>query len=194
MSRPLAALSLFLALVSVAALRLAAPSVVTAGDPCYHGFEMPARAVAATTEVKLMPCAFAPTVTRIPVGGTVTFSNGSGFVHLVTGANQEWGDRDMELGPNDTVSYTFEKPGIYPFACALHRGMSGTIVVGDGLEAAAGADAAAVSAPGTDAAASAGTGPGVAVAAIGVVLGAVIASAVTWRLARRGPAPTIGQG
>ena len=61
----------------------------------------------------------------------VTFFNGDGPAHLITGANQEWGSRDVKLAPNATVSYTFEKAGAYPYACALHPGMAGAIVVGD---------------------------------------------------------------
>jgi plastocyanin len=108
----------------------AAPAAV-AGDPCYHGFDVPARSEEAATQIKVAPCAFGPTVAHVPVGGTVTFFNGPGFTHLITGANAEWGSRDVEVKPGQEVSYTFSKAGIYPYACALHRGMSGAIVVGD---------------------------------------------------------------
>lgn len=111
------------------ALLLAAP--VAAGDPCSSVVDLPARTVGTDPQVKTAPCAFAPTVTRIPVGGTVTFFNGDGPAHLITGANQEWGSPDVQLSPNATVSYTFAKAGAYPYACALHPGMSGAIVVGD---------------------------------------------------------------
>jgi hypothetical protein len=79
----------------------------------------------------MAPCSFAPTVTVVAPGSTVTFFNGPDLTHLITGANAEWGSRDVEVKPGAEVSYTFDKPGIYPYACALHRGMSGTIVVGD---------------------------------------------------------------
>jgi hypothetical protein len=69
-------------------------------------------------------------VTHVAVGSTVTFFNGPTFTHLITGANQEWGSRDAELEPGQTVAYRFDEPGIYPYACALHPGMSGAIVVG----------------------------------------------------------------
>jgi plastocyanin len=110
---------------------LVAPAVAVAGDPCYHDFVLPARTLEATTEIKVMPCAFGPSVAQVPVGATVTFVNGPDFTHLVTGANQEWGSRDVELAPGATVSYSFPSAGVYPYACALHRGMSGTIIVGD---------------------------------------------------------------
>ena len=109
---------------------VAAPTAV-AGDPCYHGFDIPARTEEAATQIKVAPCAFGPTVARVAVGATVTFFNGPGFTHLITGANGEWGSKDVEIEPGQQVSYTFTKPGIYPYACALHRGMSGAIVVGN---------------------------------------------------------------
>ena len=112
---------------------------VAAGDPCYHDFEIPARTESTEPQVKLLPCAFAPTVVRVAPGTTVEFSSGPYDVHLVTGAGQEWGSRDDEIQPNSTVSYRFVRAGTYPYACALHRGMSGTIVVGDGIAAKAAA-------------------------------------------------------
>ena len=127
-------------LMSLGLLALAGlfASPVQAGDPCYHGFTIPARTTGSETQIKVAPCAFAPTVTTVAAGSTVTFFNGPDFTHLITGANAEWGSRDVEMKPDSEISYTFSKPGIYPYACALHRGMSGTIVVGD-LAAAVGA-------------------------------------------------------
>jgi plastocyanin len=115
---------------------IAAPPA-QAGDPCYHGQVIPSRTDAAETQIKVGPCFFGPTVARVPIGATVTFFNGPGFTHLITGANAEWGSRDEELKPDASVAYTFDKPGVYPYACALHRGMSGAIVVGDATGAAA---------------------------------------------------------
>jgi plastocyanin len=126
-----------MAAAALVAFGLAAAPGAEAGDPCYHGQAIPPRTDVAETEIKVGPCFFAPTVARVPVGATVTFYNGAGFVHLVTGANGEWGSRDAELQPEQSVSYRFDKPGVYPYACALHRGMSGTIVVGDADLAAA---------------------------------------------------------
>src|SRR3954467_15899635 len=134
-----------LATVALLTIGLAAAPAALAGDPCYHDFDLPARTEGTDAQVKLLPCAFAPTITRVPVGTTIEFFAGPDFVHLITGANQEWGDRDAEIQPGTSVSYTFDKPGIFPFACALHRGMSGAIVVGNGPAAAAPAVAQAPS-------------------------------------------------
>jgi plastocyanin len=163
---------------------LVAPAVALAGDPCYHDFSMPLRTVSTSPAVKALDCAFAPTVTYVPVGTTVTFSNDSDFTHLVTGANQDWGSRDKELAANGSVAYTFDQAGVFPYACALHRGMVGAIVVG--------ADSAAGLAPQTGGAAPAAapastTAPTAADQpmdggriAIAAVAGAIIALAVAW--------------
>jgi plastocyanin len=128
MSRRLASI---VAASSMLVLALASAPGVVAGDPCYHGFDIPPRTEEAATQIKVAPCAFGPTVAHVPVGATVTFFSGPDFTHLITGANAEWGSRDIEMQPNQEISYRFDKAGVYPYACALHRGMSGTIVVGD---------------------------------------------------------------
>jgi plastocyanin len=150
MRRRLAAIASLLATGTALVLWLAVAPVTSAGDPCYHGFAMPGDTTGAGVRVTLLPCAFAPTVTSAKVGATVTFFNGSDFTHLITGANQSWGSRDTEIAPGntETVSYTFDKAGVYPYACALHRGMSGVIVVGDAVTSAAGS-AGAIAAAGT---------------------------------------------
>jgi plastocyanin len=163
---------------------LLAPAVALAGDPCYHGFEMPARSVSTENQIKAMPCAFAPTVTYVPVGTTVTWFNGGQDIHLVTGANQEWGSRDEELGPSSTVSYTFDHAGVFPYACGLHRGMVGAIVVGADSAAGlapqvGGAAAPAAAASTTDGAAGSQPMDGAPIA-IAIVVGGLLALAAAW--------------
>jgi plastocyanin len=120
---------------------LFAATPVAAGDPCYHGFDLPARTEGAQPQVRMLACAFAPTVVRVAPGTTVEWVNEL-ETHLLTGANQEWGFRDEEIRPRERVAFRFDRPGTYPFACALHRGMVGAVVVGDGVALAAPADAA----------------------------------------------------
>ena len=127
-----------LAIVTLAALA-AAPAAL-AGDPCFHGYTIPPSTTEAANDVAMQPCAFVPTNVQVPTGATVTFTNTSGDVHLLTGANQAWGDREKEIRPGDSVSVTFDEPGVYAFSCAIHRGMTGAVIVG-------GADGAAATAP-----------------------------------------------
>lgn len=184
---------LTLSLVLPVAL-LAAPAVALAGDPCYHGFDIPARSVSTSPEVKTLACAFAPTITYVPVGTTVTFANGTDWTHLVTGANQEWGSRDEELAPNATVSYTFDRAGVFPYACALHRGMVGAIVVGadsaSGLAPQTGGAAPAAAAASTTDPVASAQPMDVGRVAIAAVAGGLIALAIAWlvRGMRRPPA------
>ncbi len=189
MPRHVARLLALTASSTLAILWLASAPTASAGDPCYHDFVMPTTTIQATNEIKVMPCAFGPTVAQVPVGSTVTFFNGPDFAHLVTGADQAWGSRDTELKPGSTVSYTFDKPGVYPYACALHRGMSGTIVVGD-LAAAntVGAAAVGTTATGTPSASQTTSGTdlgGSAVLALAVAIGIVIGAAVAVLASRR---------
>ncbi len=131
MNRRLAHLVRLVAVPSLLVLGTVTAPAVSAGDPCFHGYEMPPTTVGAGSDIKLMPCSFGPTITTVPVGTEVTFHNGPDYTHLITGANQAWGSRDVEVQPNTSISYTFDEPGVYPYACALHVGMAGAIVVGD---------------------------------------------------------------
>jgi plastocyanin len=156
MIRTFTHLTRLLAAAGLLAAGLLVPASASAGNPCFHDFEMPATSIGTDTQIKLMPCAFAPTVTQVPVGAEVTFFNGPDFSHLITGANQTWGSPDVELAPNATIAYTFEQAGLYPYACVLHPGMSGVIVVGDVADALA---AAPVTKPPTSTGAAGGAAP-----------------------------------
>ena len=61
--RRLAAPLSLLTLASGLLLWLAAVPIVSAGDPCYHDYVLPSDTSASTTQVKLLPCAYSPTVT-----------------------------------------------------------------------------------------------------------------------------------
>jgi hypothetical protein len=71
-------------------------------------------------------------------GTEVTFVNADfGLIHNVGGNG--WGNfEDMAKG--DAFTATFDGAGIYPFACQYHPGMTGAIVVGDGIGTGSGAD------------------------------------------------------
>ena len=114
-------------------LALAVAPPAAAGDPCYHGYSIPPTTSEATSTVQLDPCAFLPTSARVAPGTTVSFVNRSGEEHLITGANAAWGDRDRPLAPGASVSVRFDEPGVSPYTCALHRGMTGAVVVGDSV-------------------------------------------------------------
>ena len=86
--------------------------------------------------IEIANACFTPTILHIRPGHVVTWINTDPFVHNVT-ANG-WGHYD-DLDPGSRFSATFERPGLYPFACTIHPGMSGVIVVGDGTGPGSGA-------------------------------------------------------
>lgn len=79
-------------------------------------------------EVVLEGACFTPSTLRADVGETVTFVNRDPTAHNVSGTG--WGHyENMRQGDRFTTS--FKVDGIYPFACTLHPGMNGVVVVGD---------------------------------------------------------------
>lgn len=74
---------------------------------------------------------FTPTTLRIAPGDAVTFVNRDPIVHNV--AANGWGTNGNGLDEGEAFPATFDEPGAYPYACTYHRGMTGAIVVGDGV-------------------------------------------------------------
>jgi hypothetical protein len=162
---------------------------------------MPPTSTGSGNDVKLLPCAFEPTVTTVAVGSAVTFFNGPDFTHLITGAGQEWGSPEVELQQGESISYTFDKAGIYPYACVLHPGMSGAIVVGDlaailsagttgvsntnGTTAASTGDGSTSDNASTANAATSTTSTGAPLLAAGAIGGLMIVAAAGWVAIRR---------
>ena len=99
----------------------AAPAVAGGGcDAATHG----------TGDVVVMAGAcFAPSIIHVSPGTTVVFLNKDPFAHNVSAP--EWGHYD-DLSPSERFAATFTVEGIYPFACMIHPGMTGAVVVGDG--------------------------------------------------------------
>jgi len=66
---------------------------------------------------------------------TVTFRNGSSLAHnLVFTAGVTGATRTIvEPGTSDELVISPPAPGAYPFACTIHDGMAGTLIVLDGV-------------------------------------------------------------
>ncbi len=76
---------------------------------------------------------FNPSVITITAGSTVRWTNSDPFTHTTTsdvGSLDPWDSG--ELGQNDVFSKTFNTPGTYPYHCAIHTFMHGTVVVVSG--------------------------------------------------------------
>jgi plastocyanin len=142
-------------------------------------------------DVEIAEACFTPTVLHVDPGQSVTWTNMDSFAHNIT-ANS-WGHFDDML-KGDSFTATFGDAGVYPYACTYHPGMSGAVVVGDGLGAgsgetvAVGATVQTPAPPAEAAVASVGGGAGSVGAWIGgVALGIAAAMGLVLVLRRRGP-------
>lgn len=94
----------------------------------------------AATTVEVVDFAFVPASLEVDAGTTVTWSNGDGFAHTVTGGTRDrpagtfdgpLGDPAVHGGQGATFAVTFDEPGTYPYVCDLHPSMTGEVVVRD---------------------------------------------------------------
>jgi len=138
------------------------------GGGCHAGGPSPQDAV---TTVKIDHACFLPGAALVAPGSTVTFLNDSGLDHNIGGPGIEF--RDLPNGSSVTVS--FDEPGLYPFACLLHPGMAGVVVVG----APPSVPPAAAAVPPAPAGTHAGTDDGTSVAPLvaGLAAAAVVGGA-----------------
>ena len=165
-ARKLAAIAVMGVFGSIAGMNIA-----SAGGGGCHGAETEGRG----THIEMIDACFAPTTLFAEPGDTITFTNRDDFAHNVS-ANG-WGYFE-DLNGGETFRQSFADAGVYPFACTLHPGMTGAIVVGDGDDGSAVVAEAAPTPPTTP------TDPDrtwMLAGLVGLVLGAGVASAVGTR-------------
>ena len=172
--------SMFVVATAVLLVGAVGTSPAVAGGGC-HGGATQGRG----DTVNLVKACFHPSVIRADVGTNVTFVNRDPIAHNVS-ANG-WGFYG-DLQPGDTYVARFDEPGIYPFACTYHPGMTGAVVVGDGTGPGSGEavtqDLQGASADGTAAESTAQTGTGLGWlvgGAVGLALGAALVLVVRRR-------------
>jgi plastocyanin len=81
----------------------------------------------AAVEVKIDNFSFAPVEISVSVGTTVTWTNHDDIPHTVVSTDKVF--KSKVLDTDDKYSYTFTKPGTYPYFCSVHPKMTGTVVV-----------------------------------------------------------------
>jgi len=77
--------------------------------------------------VKIDNFSFGPAQITIPAGTTVTWTNRDDIPHTVVSDDKLF--KSNALDTDDKFSYTFAKPGTYPYFCSLHPKMTGKVVV-----------------------------------------------------------------
>ena len=81
----------------------------------------------AANEVSIQGSAFSPASLTVPINTTVKWTNMDSFSHTVT-SNASFFDSGIIPG-SGTYSFQFTTKGTYPYHCAIHALMTGTIIV-----------------------------------------------------------------
>jgi amicyanin len=81
----------------------------------------------AATVVKIDNFSFAPTELKVPVGATVTWTNGDDIPHTVVSTDKVF--KSKVLDSDDKYSFTFGAAGTYTYFCSIHPKMTAKIVV-----------------------------------------------------------------
>jgi plastocyanin len=100
----------------LAVLLLAGTSSVTAAD------NPPPAA-----EIKIDNFSFGPQTITVPVGATVTWVNKDDIPHTSVSTDGVFKSKVMDT--DEKFSYTFTKPGTYPYFCSVHPKMTGQVIV-----------------------------------------------------------------
>jgi plastocyanin len=82
---------------------------------------------AAAAEVKIDNFSFGPQTITVPVGATVIWTNRDDIPH--TSVSTEGVFKSKVMDTDEKFSYTFTKPGTYPYYCSIHPKMTGQVVV-----------------------------------------------------------------
>jgi plastocyanin len=70
---------------------------------------------------------FSPQVVEVNIGDTVIWKNKDPFPHTATSDNRSFDSG--EISTNRSWKFLARKKGTFPYSCALHQTMKGTLVV-----------------------------------------------------------------
>jgi plastocyanin len=79
-------------------------------------------------EIKIDNFSFGPMTLTVPAGTTVTWTNDDDVPHTVVSEDKAT-FRSRALDTGEHFSYTFTKPGKYPYFCSVHPRMTAEVVV-----------------------------------------------------------------
>jgi plastocyanin len=113
--------------VSIAILTVALVITIDAMGTSHHNLMVNAQQKPETTEVKIDNFSFGPGTLTVPAGTTVTWTNRDDIPH--TAVSTEGAFKSKVMDTDEKFSYTFTKPGTYPYFCSIHPKMTGKVVV-----------------------------------------------------------------
>jgi plastocyanin len=105
-------------MIAIVLLLLVGSPIVTANAP-----QLPAK----TADVKIDNFSFGPVAFTVGVGTTVTWTNRDDIPHTVVSTDGVF--KSKVLDTDEKFSYTFAKPGTFPYFCSIHPKMTGKVVV-----------------------------------------------------------------
>ncbi len=82
---------------------------------------------ATTAEVKIDNFSFGPGTITVTAGTTVTWTNRDDIPHTVVSTDGVFKSKVMDT--DEKFSYTFTKPGSFPYFCSIHPKMTGEVMV-----------------------------------------------------------------
>lgn len=80
-------------------------------------------------EVKIDNFSFGPATLTVPAGTTVTWTNRDDIPHTVTSPDDPKLFKSKVLDTDEKFSFTFTKPGAYPYFCSIHPKMTAKVIV-----------------------------------------------------------------
>jgi len=106
-----------------AAVVLVAATVATLSSMSANAQSRPATA----QEVKIDNFSFGPATLTVAAGTTVTWTNRDDTPHNVVSTAHMFKSKVVDT--DEKFSYTFTKPGTFPYFCSIHPKMTGKVVV-----------------------------------------------------------------
>jgi len=85
------------------------------------------QASAPSAEVKIDNFSFSPAALTVAAGTTVTWINHDDIPHTVVTDDHVF--KSKVLDTDEKFSYTFNRPGTYPYFCSVHPKMTGKVIV-----------------------------------------------------------------
>ena len=111
-------------ILALAAPVIAAVALLVGGS---RGLVAAQQAQTSSVEVKIDNFSFGPATLTVAVGTTVTWTNRDDIPHTVVSEDKIF--KSKVLDTDEKFSFTFTKPGTYPYFCSIHPKMTGKVVV-----------------------------------------------------------------
>jgi plastocyanin len=84
-------------------------------------------AAAAEVRVNIDNFSFDPPTVTVPAGTAIVWTNRDDVPHTVTSTTHEF--RSPAMDTDATFTFRFDRPGTYPYFCAVHPHMTGQVIV-----------------------------------------------------------------